>query len=213
MFVRLQSAFVARSLASLAVPLVGLALAGCPDVENPDEGENEEEVITRVGLTFSPIAGGEVVTAAHSDPENDGSPVIDPITLDNGVAYTLTIRFENELADPVEDITAEVADEDDEHQVFISGSGVEGPATGDSAVNVVTHTYLDTDDNGLPVGLENRIVASAVGSGEFKVMLRHLPPEDGVATKVAGLAEAFATEGGGIAGEADVDVTFPITVE
>lgn len=210
MFVRITSAPVLRAFHAAAI---GLAFMGCLEVENPDDGENEEEVITRVSLTFQPAAGGDDIVAAHSDPENDGSPVIDPITLANGAAYTLLISFQNELADPVEDITAEVDAEDDEHQVFVFGGAVEGPATGDNAAHVLTHTYVDADADGLPVGLVSRVIATSTGSGDFKVMLRHLPPEDGVATKVAGLAEAFATSGGAIAGDADVDVTFPVTVE
>lgn len=196
--------------AALVLPV---ALVGCLDVENPDEGDNEEEVITRVALTFTPAGGGDAVVAAFADPENDGNPTIDPITLANGSTYALTIAFENQLADPVEDITAEVAAEGDEHQVFIFGSAVQGPATGENADHVVTQAYADEDDAGLPLGLAHTIVATATGSGEFKVMLRHLPVEDGVATKVAGLAEAFATDGNAIAGDADADVTFALTVE
>lgn len=209
----MQSIRIIRPLVLTAVLSATFALTGCFDVENPDDGENEGEVITRVALTFTPDGGGDAVVAAFADPENDGNPTIDPITLENGTAYTLALTFENQLADPVEDITAEVAEEADEHQVFVYGSAVEGPATGDNAAAVVTHAYADEDDAGLPIGLENTITATAAGSGEFKVMLRHLPAEDGVAVKVAGLAEAFATDGNAIAGDADVDVTFDLTVE
>lgn len=202
-----------RPLRFAAALLAPAALVGCLDVETPDEGENEEEVITRVVLTFTPEGGGADVVAAFADPENDGNPTIDPITLENGTTYTLALTFENQLADPVEDITAEVAEEADEHQVFVYGSAVEGPATGDNAAAIVTHAYADEDEGGLPIGLENTIVATAAGSGDFKVMLRHLPAEGGVAAKVADLAGAFAAEGNAIAGDADVDVTFALTVE
>jgi hypothetical protein len=209
----MQSIRIARLPRFAAALLVPAALVGCLDVENPDEGENEEEVITRVVLTFTPEGGGDAVVAAFADPENDGNPTIDPITLENGTTYTLALTFENQLADPVEDITAEVAEEDDEHQVFVYGSAVEGPATGDNDAALVTHAYADEDEGGLPIGLENTIVATATGNGDFKVMLRHLPAEGGVAAKVADLAEAFAAEGNAIAGDADVDVTFALTVE
>jgi hypothetical protein len=203
---------VRRCVPALAV-LAPLALSACLDVENPDDGENEEEVITRVALTFTPAGGGEAVVAAFADPENDGNPTIDPITLAVGTTYALALTFENQLADPVEDITAEVADEADEHQVFVYGAGVQGPATGDNPDHVVTHAYADEDAAGLPIGLDNTVVAAVAGSGDFKVMLRHLPAEGGVVVKVEGLAESFAVDGNGIAGEADVDVTFPLTVE
>ena len=202
-----------QSTARLASIIATLALLGCPAVDNPDDGENEGEVITRVALTFTPGGGGAAVQAAYADPENDGDPTVDPITLTEGATYALTLTFENQLADPVEDITVEVAEESDEHQVFIYGSAVEGPGTGTNAAAVVTHAYEDEDANGLPIGLDNTIVATAAGSGDFKVMLRHLPSEDGTAVKVDGLAATFATDGNAIAGDADVDVTFALTVE
>jgi len=209
----MKSIRIARlPVVSLAL-LVPVALSACFDVENPDEGDNEEEVITRVALTFTPDGGGDAVVAAFADPENDGDPTIDPITLAVGTTYALALTFENQLADPVEDITAEVADEGDEHQVFIYGPAVQGPATGDNPDHVVTHAYADEDAAGLPIGLDNTVVAAAAGTGDFKVMLRHLPAEGGVAVKVEGLAETFAVDGNAIAGDADVDVTFPLTVE
>jgi hypothetical protein len=206
------------SLRLLALPVavfvfVPFALAGCLDVENPDPGENEGEAITRVELTFTPEGGGAAIVASFADPENDGDPTIDPITLADGARYALAVTFENQLADPVEDITAEVADEGDEHQVFFYGSAVSGPATGDNAAAVVTHAYADEDENGLPIGLANTIEATSTGSGELKVMLRHLPAEGGVAVKVASTAEDFAADGNAVPGDADVDVTFALTVE
>jgi hypothetical protein len=199
--------------ASLPALAVLVLTAGCPNVENPEE-DDEQEVITNVTLTFTPQGGGAAIVAVHSDPENDGNPTVDDITLTNGTAYTLLVEFFNELEDPVEDITEEIEDEDDEHQVLIYGSAVEGPATGTNANKRVEHAYSDEDDNGLPVGLENTITAVAAGAGEFKIMLRHLPPESGNAQKNATIAADFAAGGSaGIAGDVDADVTFTLTVE
>jgi hypothetical protein len=200
------------SLSALAALVLA---AGCPNVENPEE-DNEQEVITTVRLTFTPQleGGGPAIVVSHADPENDGNPVIDPITLQNGVVYTLAVEFLNELEDPAEDITEEIADEDDEHQVFIYGSAVEGPATSANANKRVEHAYADEDGDGLPLGLLNTITAVAAGTGDFKLMLRHLPPEGGNAQKTANLAADFAAGGSaGIAGDVDADVTFPLTVE
>lgn len=198
----------------LAVTATAAAFAGCIDVEEPAEGEGEQEVITTVTLTFTPVGGGAALVFSHADPENDGAPVIEPIALAAETTYDLAVQFKNELSDPAEDITAEVADESDEHQVFVYGSGVEGPATGDNDNALVTVAYDDTDANELPVGLDHSVVAAAAGTAEFKLMLRHLPEEDDVAVKVEGLAGDFA-EGGSsaIGGDVDADVTFPLTVE
>ena len=206
----MMTQFLSASILSAAA----LALLGCPDVENPDDPANEQEVITTVALTFTPAGGGAAVEASHADPENDGDPVIDTITLAVGTTYALTVKFLNELEDPPEDITVEVNEESDQHQVLIYGDGVESPATGTNADHLVTQAYDDEDANGLPVGLESTIDAVTAGSADFKLMLRHMPPESNTAVKVEGIAEDFASGGSaGIPGEVDADVTFPLTVE
>ena len=188
--------------------------AACNDVNNHNGGDNEGEVITTVALSFTPQGGGDALEFTWSDPENDGSPVIDDIVLSDANDYDVTVSFLNELVSPAEDITVEVADESDQHQVFLTGDGVEGPATGDNAGAVVTHAYADEDANGLPVGLANAFTTAAVGSASLIVTLRHLPLENGSAVKVAGLAEEVASGGfSSIGGEIDAQVTFPIEVQ
>lgn len=213
-----MSIFTPFRLFSTTVPAAAvlvLTLGGCEGpVADGGPEENEEEVITAVELTFTPGGGGADIVAIWEDPENDGDPVIDDIVFTNGETYALSVRFLNQLEDPAEDITEEVADEDDEHQVFIYGDAVDGPATDSPASAIVTHAYEDEDDDGLPVGLENTIVATGTGTETLSVMLRHLPPENETAVKVDGLAEDFAADGtNGIAGDVDADVDFNLTVE
>jgi hypothetical protein len=199
-------------LSRLAFLLPVAALAAC-GAATPDE-DNEEEVITTVTLTFTPDGGGDAIEATWADPENDGSPVIDAITLGDGTTYALAVSFLNELEDPAEDITTEVAEEDDEHQVFVLGSAVEGPATGTNDDAVVTHAYDDADADGNPVGLANTITATGAGAGALRIVLRHLPAEDGTALKAAGLAEDLAADGlDALPGSTDADVSFDLTVE
>jgi hypothetical protein len=191
-----------------------LALAACNDVKETTDEPNEQEVITTVELVFTPVGGGDGTTARWADPENDGSPVIDEIVLSDAADYTVTVGFLNELEDPAEEITVEVEEESDQHQVFLTGSGVESEATGPNAGAVVTIAYADEDANGNPVGLTNALTTRSVGSGDLVVTLRHLPPEGGADVKVAGLAEEVAAGGfGAIGGDDDAQVTFPITVE
>lgn len=192
-------------------PLLLVALAACKDTENPEE-VNENEVITTVELAFTPAGGGADRVFAWSDPENDGSPVIDPVVLLDAEDYTLAVRFVNELAEPPEDITLEVDEEGDQHQVFFTGSAVQGPASA-SADAVITQSYADTDVNGLPVGLASDVTTLGTGSGELVVTLRHMPPEGGPA-KVAGLAELVASDGiEALPGDTDASVTFDLAVQ
>jgi hypothetical protein len=195
----------------LSLPL--LTLGACKDAEAP-HGHDENEVITTVVLTFTPTGGGAALEFTWADPEDDGSPVIDDVTLSDAADYDLTIQFINELASPSEDITEEVADESDEHQVFVLGSAVQGPATGDSAGAVITHSYDDTDGNGDPIGLANSVETIMPGSGDLQIVLRHLPPENDSPVKTATLADDVATGGlSAIGGSTDADVTFDLTVE
>jgi hypothetical protein len=165
-------------------------------------------------LSFTPLAGGDVLEFRWADRENDGSPVVDGIVLLDADDYDVTVSFLNELEDPAEDITVEVEAEADEHQVFYTGTAVEGPATGDNPDAVVTHVYADTDIDGFPVGLDNGIVTQAAGTGTFIVTLRHLPPESGTAVKTSSLAADLA-QGGfeALPGDSDAQVTFDLTVQ
>ncbi len=171
-----------------------------------------QEVITTATLTFTPTGGGAAVTASFDDPDGPGgaAPVIDPISLP-AASYTLGVRFLNGLETPPEDITLEVADEANQHQVFFTGTAVNGPAS-DRAGAPLTHAYADRDVNDLPVGLQNTITATT-GTGQLTVTLRHLPPVNGTAVKTAELAGTVKTSGlAAIGGESDAMVSFDVTV-
>ncbi len=202
-----------RSLALSLLFTTTTLFIGCADsVATPEPEDNEQEVITTVELTFTDSGGAESVFT-FADPEDDGDPVIDDIVLPTGADFDLSVRFLNELESPAEDITEEVDEESHEHQIFIFGSAVDGPAT-DNAGAIVTHTYADTDSEGLPVGLDNSITTNAVGNGEFSLILRHLPVENDSPLKVEGLAGDFASGGeAALPGDSDVNVTFRLEVE
>lgn len=194
--------------------VMSISLVACGG-DDDDTGEgNENEVITTVTLEFAPQGGGAVVTAEWNDPDGDGgsAPTIDPIVLAAGTTYALAVGFENRLENPPEVITEEVADESDEHQIFFTGSAVDGPAS-DEPGAPLTQSYSDEDGNGLPIGLENTVVAAA-GTGELTVTLRHLPPVNGTAVKTAELAAEVEESGfGDLGGSTDAQVAFMVTVE
>jgi hypothetical protein len=159
------------------------------------------------------VGGGDVVVAAFDDADGDGgeAPVIDAIMLATGVTYDLTVRLQNKLEAPPEEITDEVRDESDEHQLFFTGTAVSGPASS-SAGAPLAHAYADSDANGYPVGLTSTIIATT-GTGELVVTLRHMPPVNELATKVAALATQVRDSGiESLPGSTDVQVTFAVTV-
>lgn len=190
------------------------ALAALPACDDGGGGsDNENEVITSVVLTFTPTAGGAARVFTFNDEDGDGgaAPTIDTIGLTDGASYTATVKFENRLETPAEDITVEVADESDQHQIFFTGTGVSGPASG-TANAALVHTYADADANGLPIGLSNSFTAHG-GSGNLIVTLRHMPPVNDQPAKTAAAAttvrdSGFATLGG----STDAQVTFPVAI-
>jgi hypothetical protein len=193
----------------LALTLACAALAACSD----DGGatENENEVITTVILNFMP-ASGPTITATFNDADGDGggAPTIDPVNLAPG-NYTLTVQFQNRLANPVDETTDEVRDEHNFHLLLFTGSAVVGPATANTT-GPLTQAYSDTDDNGFPVGLTDAIVATA-GTGQLTVTLRHMPPEEPPvkAANTVMLAKAGGVDS--IGGSTDAQVTFNVTVQ
>ena len=173
--------------------------------------DHDHEVITTLVLNFtSDMGDGVSASWSHAS----GEVVIEDIVLMDANDYTLSVSFLNELEDPIEDVTPEIADEDDEHQVFFTGSAVDGPATEANADAVLEHAYADEDVNGLPIGLDNDIITLGTGSGELTVTLRHMPLENGTAIKTEGTAADVASDGfAAIGGDNDVQVTLPITVQ
>lgn len=166
-----------RSFLMMLVLLISQALifTACTP-EDPDEGEEE---ITTVRLVF---ANGPTVTweeGATANPE---------ITLDANTTYTVKAEFLDET-DPadVEDITAEILEEDDEHLVCYE---VTGGAT-------ATITRTDSDGN-FEVGLNTEWVTGEASTGSVMLELRHQPGvKDGTCTP----------------GDSDVAVTFNLTVQ
>lgn len=185
-----------------------LLTSACGD---PGGGEGENEVISRVELTFAPSAGAPL-TFQYDDPDGDGGAPGESqaIALTAGTTYQLSVSFLNALEATPEDITQEVKDEAVEHQVFFTGSAVIGPATSNTA-GPLLHSYADTDDNGLPIGLTSTIIASA-GTGDLVITLRHMPPEEPPQKSADSAAQVAAGGFSGIGGSTDAQVTFPVTV-
>lgn len=210
---------LAGALLSLVIGLS--ACAGDDDHDDDgDHGHEENEVISVVELAFAPDGGGDALVFSFEDPDGDGgmSGSAERIELAAGTTYTLSIRFVNGLADPSEDITEAVEEEAEAHFVFIVGD-VSGPASMPASA-LLTHAYADLESDyggdavgdDLPVGLRNTITADTAGSGQFRVLLRHLPDLNDVPQKSADLPQMLA-DGESLPGSVDVDVVFDLMVQ
>lgn len=205
--------------AALCSTLALALAAGC--VPGGDDHGGETEIISRVELRFTPVGGGETLVFAFSDPDGDGglSGTAEPVELALGVDYELEVAFVNDLVDPPEDISDEIAAEAEEHFVFIYGEGVSGPASSANAA-LLSHAYADLESDygpnavgeDLPLGLRNTITAGDPGTSTLRVMLRHLPELNGSPQKRGDLPAALAA-GEALPGDVDADLSFALKVE
>ena len=145
------------------------------------------------GVRLELIEGSNLSLA---DIKEDLSNVISPMDL----------SFLNELEEEPEDITPEIKSEGTEHQTFFTGTAI--------TEDLLLHSYSDTDENNLPIGISNSMESTDAGTGDLTVTLRHMPLEDGNTIKEEGLEDMVLEEGfGNVGGANDVSVTFSVTVE
>lgn len=142
--------------------------------------ENEEEIITDVVLTFTPLLGGEPVVARAQDPDGEGVlglEILDDIDLNANISYELTIELSNSITG--DDITEEVRKEGGEHMIFFewtSGLFSDPAGNGNTDQRSDPVNYIDFDANNQPVGLVTHWTpGSALSTGSFRIVLKHQP--------------------------------------
>lgn len=178
-----------RPFLLLALPFVFTA---CDDDKDPAPID-ENEVITTVTYTLTPVGGGTPVAVTFRDPDGDqGSQpgvITGALTLAAGTSYTGSLTVLDETKSPADNVTEEIREKADEHLFVYTVS----PA------GLLTVTRTDRDSKGLEVGLNTSVQARATaGTGTLNIVLRHQPgTKDGTATP----------------GSSDVDVSFPVTVQ
>ncbi len=169
-------------------------LTACNDNDPPTT--SPEEVITTLNYTLVSTTGS-VVTLSFQDLDGDGGndPIITGGTLMANTTYVGTAEFLNESVSPTDVITEEIEEEDDEHQLFfVPGSSLNA-----------TVTYLDTDDDGNPVGLSSSLTTGDASSGKLTIILRHQPDKS-----AANVSDGDITNAGG---ETDIEVAFDIIIQ
>jgi len=178
-------------LASLAIILFAFSCNDDNIVTPPGE-----EIITTLNFTLTPENGGDAVVLSFNDPDGDGgnAPTITVENLAANTNYDGAITLSNESVTPTEDITAEVQEEDDEHQFFF-----------DTTVGELVITYDDLDGDNNPLGLKTKVTTGAAGTGTLTLTLRHQPNKSG-----DNVASGDITNAGG---ETDIEVTFDVTIE
>jgi len=171
---------------ALAMVLIGSLALSCSDDDDP-EAVDEEEVITTMNITLT--ASGSSITLQSQDLDGDG-PNAPTVTVSGDLlantTYMGSIELLNETETPAENITEEVAEEDEEHQFFFSAGG-----------SISDVTYSDQDGNGNPLGIQFSLTTGEVGNGFLQVTLIHEPkkPNDGTVLDAGGetdIAQQFS---------------------
>ncbi|MFT6962064.1 MAG: hypothetical protein ACJAWV_001788 [Flammeovirgaceae bacterium] len=184
-----------------SVLFTSLSITSCDDDETPMAQETPE-TITQVALKFSGSSLTTVnATATDSDGDGSGFVFSGTIELKAGSTYTLEPSFLNQLETPIEDVTDEIKEEADEHQIFFTQTG-----------SLATISYADTENDYFSagctgcenstkdVGLKNTVVVTATAgtTGTLNIRLKHQP--DGLKTGSVG------------SGEDDVNLTFDVKI-
>lgn len=175
-----------------------LFLGSCKKDEDP-KPVNEQEVITKVTLNFTNVSNNsEVVTFTYEDTDGVGgnAPTISSPDLKRNTTYNVSVTV---LGEGNEDITKEIAEEKDEHQIYFGFS---------QATLFASFEYLDKDSKNQPVGLSSRVTTiNNNGGGTLQVILAHEP------NKTLNVSSSPWVYSSNIGGEQDFNITFNATVQ
>lgn len=177
---------ISSKLAALLMLLMIFVATACSSENDGVAPPNEENVVeefTYIEFIFTNTADENDVTKGIWEDE-DGFGPIAPTILQHpefkaNTTYRLTLMMQNRLITPFGDLTIEVKEEDDEHQIyfefeeslFSDPDGIGNIDDRNGAIN-----YLDFDSNGLPLGLETLWTTSgAQQNGMFRAVLGHQP--------------------------------------
>ena len=170
--------------ALLAIPFLYFS---CSDDDDTPELPNDEEVITTMNVY---VDGVLAMSSTDLDGDGPDEPVVTEGSLLSNTTYQVRLEFLNELENPAEDITEEIEEESDEHQVFFSSTiaGVE-----------FEYTNFDNQDPPLPLGTTFNLITGDSGTGTITITLIHEPIKPNTGLDSAG-------------GSEDISVTFDVSV-
>lgn len=176
-----------KKLQLLAV-MATLFFISCSDDHDEAAHNHEQEVFTTMTITLVPSDGSSNIILQTEDLDLDG-PNAPAITVSGKLkasnTYTGSIKWYNKTETPMEELTPEIVEEKDEHQIFYTiGSGL-----------TMTVTDLSKDSKGNDFGHTFSIKSLSAGSGKFTVTLIHEPtkPNGGNLSTAGGATDIAAT--------------------
>jgi hypothetical protein len=179
---------------ALILALVSLLLTtGCKDDPAP---VNPEELITTVIINLINEGGGTNYVLSWTDLDGDGGnpPVIVAPSFIEFGTYRADISFLNQAVSPNIDVTDEVIDEGDEHQIFFQVSPSAFP------LSISYHPADELDANGKNIGIVTRWETTSLDTdGSIRIVLKHEPNKS---------PQSAIDNPNGAGGETDVDIVF-----
>lgn len=136
-------------------------------VETPPLAPHEHEVITTITLQFTDSAGVQPsFNATFRDPDGTGGmgpDIHDTIRMAANTTYFMEVLLLNETETPVDTVSYEILEEDNEHLFCYTPTGV-------------GTTIVRTDSDGFfEVGLQTTWYSGAAATGTVDVELKHQP--------------------------------------
>lgn len=176
--------------------VLSLSFSACK--KDPAPVPDEQELITTVKIHLTEETSSFMQTFEYKV-ENGfggtaGSISIDTIKLKPNTKYSGAITVLNEKASPVENITTEILEKDDEH-LFLFAS------TPDSGKGSLMVSDGSKDKNGKPFNQTFTLTSGGAGTGKFDIQLMHQPTDKNGTTP--------ATSGG----ETDLAASYPVVLQ
>lgn len=172
---------------------ISIAFSAC---EKDSQVPNEEELITTLTYTLTPVGGGDPVVFSFRDLDGDGGQ--DPVIVLGrpvpNTTYDGVVQLLNESVNPTDTITHEIEEESLSHQFFYTFADVNA-----------SFVYTDTDVEGHPVGINTRVITGNESEGLMTIILRHIPDKF-----ASGVSEGDISNAGG---ETDIEISFLFIVE
>lgn len=186
-----------KKLQLTTLALIAISVfSSCSNDDGHSHGANEEELITTVVTTLT--SGNQTITLTSKDLDGNGPnpPVVTPsVDLTPNTTYTGSVTFLNESVSPAIDLTKEIKEEGEEHQIFYQATA-----------SIGAFTYTDADTKGNPIGLAfTLITAASPTTGTITVVLRHEPNKS-----AAGVAQGAIANAGGAT---DASVTYNVVLK
>jgi len=175
---------------TIALIVLVVGLQGCKESATSPQNVDHDGVTT-VTLTLTNMATLSTQSYVWEDLDGVGGSApnrIDTITVAADSVYQGSLAFENRKASPPVNITIDVLNDRNNHQVFYAISGA-----------TATITTTDLDGRNLPLGLKTNWTSLKKSLGALAVSLSHYP-------------DSTTKKGTNPSSETDVDVVMPLTI-